>query len=93
MIGGGPQIRVNSCDQLFTRGQRVGRCRVIRRAEEAILAGTAISVRRMVAVVASRQAGQDHVNSEHFKTAMTWMPGVIATTPEIINVELPGDGW
>ncbi|MET9648649.1 putative quinol monooxygenase [Streptomyces syringium] len=39
------------------------------------------------------RAGEEHVNSEHFKTAMAWMPDVIAKTPEIINVEVPGTGW
>lgn len=38
-------------------------------------------------------AGAEHVNSDHFKTAMAWMPKVIAETPEIINVEVPGDNW
>ncbi|MGH3550220.1 MAG: putative quinol monooxygenase [Pseudonocardiaceae bacterium] len=38
-------------------------------------------------------AGEAHVNSDHFKTAMEWMPGVIATKPEIINVHVPRDGW
>ncbi|MGC5009929.1 putative quinol monooxygenase [Streptosporangium sp. DT93] len=42
---------------------------------------------------ASSAAGEEHVNSEHFRTAMAWMPEVIAETPEIINVEVPGDGW
>ncbi|MFD0884590.1 putative quinol monooxygenase [Streptosporangium algeriense] len=42
---------------------------------------------------ASSAAGEAHVNSEHFKTAMAWMPEVIAKTPEIINVEVPGEGW
>jgi len=41
----------------------------------------------------SSQAGQAHVNSEHFRTAMDWMPDVIAKTPEIIHVEVPQDGW
>lgn len=41
----------------------------------------------------SSQAGEVHVNSEHFKTAMAWMPDVISETPEIINVEVPQDGW
>jgi quinol monooxygenase YgiN len=41
----------------------------------------------------SSQAGQAHVNSEHFTAAMAWMPEVIAQTPEIINVEVPQDGW
>ncbi|MEV6779837.1 putative quinol monooxygenase [Streptomyces syringium] len=39
------------------------------------------------------RAGEEHVNSEHFRTAMAWMPDVIAKTPEIINVEVPGTGW
>jgi quinol monooxygenase YgiN len=38
-------------------------------------------------------AGAAHVNSDHFKTAMAWMPSVIATRPEIINVEVPQDGF
>ncbi|MFF5207839.1 putative quinol monooxygenase [Streptosporangium sp. NPDC000396] len=42
---------------------------------------------------ASSAAGEAHVGSEHFKTAMAWMPEVIAKTPEIINVEVPGEGW
>lgn len=41
----------------------------------------------------SAEAGEVHVNSEHFKTAMAWMPDVIAETPQIINVEVPGTGW
>ncbi|MCP2261507.1 Quinol monooxygenase YgiN [Streptoalloteichus tenebrarius] len=42
---------------------------------------------------ASPEAGEEHVNSEHFRTAMAWMPEFIATKPEIINVEVPGSGW
>lgn len=38
-------------------------------------------------------AGVAHVNSEHFKTAMAWMPKVVATKPDIINVQTDGDGW
>jgi quinol monooxygenase YgiN len=41
----------------------------------------------------SGQAGEAHVNSEHFKAAMTWMPDVIAETPQIVNVEVGQDGW
>ena len=41
----------------------------------------------------SRQAGEAHVSSDHFKIAMTWIPDVISKTPEIVNVEVPGDGW
>lgn len=40
-----------------------------------------------------RAAGEEHVRSEHFKTAMAWMPDAIAATPEILHVEMPGDGW
>lgn len=41
----------------------------------------------------SPEAGEAHVNSDHFKTAIAWIPDVIAETPEIINVEVPGNGW
>ncbi|GHG53168.1 putative quinol monooxygenase [Streptomyces griseocarneus] len=41
----------------------------------------------------SAEAGEVHVNSEHFKTAMAWMPDAVAETPQIINVEVPGTGW
>ena len=40
-----------------------------------------------------RAAGGAHVHSDHFKAAMTWMPDVVAATPEIIHVDVPGDGW
>ena len=39
-------------------------------------------------------AAAAHVNSDHFKTAIGWMPDVVATTPEIISVQgVPGEGW
>ncbi len=38
-------------------------------------------------------AGEAHVQSDHFKNAMTWMPALIAATPQIINVQVPQDGW
>jgi quinol monooxygenase YgiN len=47
----------------------------------------------LVEAFESHQAGEAHVNSDHFKTAMAWIPDVISKTPEIINVEVPGDGW
>ncbi|MGH3765915.1 MAG: putative quinol monooxygenase [Pseudonocardiaceae bacterium] len=47
----------------------------------------------LVEAFASPQAGEAHVNSDHFKTALTWMPDVIAETPEIVNVEVGQDGW
>ena len=40
-----------------------------------------------------RAAGEAHVNSDHFKVAMAWMPDMISETPEIIHVEAPGEGW
>ncbi len=42
---------------------------------------------------AALEAGQVYVNSEHFKTAMAWMPDVIAKKPDIIHVETPVEGW
>ena len=47
----------------------------------------------LVEAFADGAAGAAHVGSEHFKTAMAWMPDVIATKPQIINVEVPADGW
>ncbi len=38
-------------------------------------------------------AGGAHVNSDHFKAAMSWMPDVVARKPDIVNVEVPQDGW
>ncbi len=38
-------------------------------------------------------AGGVHVNSDHFKKAIAWMPDVVATTPSIINFEIQQDGW
>lgn len=38
-------------------------------------------------------AGSAHVNSDHFREAMSALPDAIATTPRIINVEVPGNGW
>lgn len=40
-----------------------------------------------------REAGEAHVSSDHFKAAMALMPDLIATRPEIIHVEAPGEGW
>jgi quinol monooxygenase YgiN len=41
---------------------------------------------------ASRTAGERHVQTDHFKEFMTWLPTVIAAPPRIINVEVP-EGW
>jgi len=37
--------------------------------------------------------GAAHVGSEHFKAAMASLPDAIADTPQIVNVEVSGDGW
>lgn len=42
---------------------------------------------------ADGKAGEEHVGSDHFKTAMSWIPDVISRKPDIINVEAPADGW
>ena len=47
----------------------------------------------LVEAFRDREAGGAHVNSAHFETAMAWMPDAISATPEIVNVEVPGDGW
>ena len=47
----------------------------------------------LVEAFASPEAGSAHVGSAHFRTAMGWMPGVIARTPEIVSVDTPGTGW
>ncbi|MCX4825324.1 antibiotic biosynthesis monooxygenase [Streptomyces sp. NBC_01142] len=47
----------------------------------------------LVEAFASGEAGEAHVNSDHFKNAMPRMAELIAETPEIINVEVAGTGW
>ncbi|MEV6165661.1 putative quinol monooxygenase [Streptomyces sp. NPDC052052] len=42
---------------------------------------------------ASPEAGEAHVKSQHFVAAMDRMADLVAETPEIINVEVPGEGW
>lgn len=39
------------------------------------------------------EAGARHVNSEHFNKAIRDMPALLAETPDIVNVEVPGTGW
>jgi quinol monooxygenase YgiN len=39
------------------------------------------------------EAGAVHVQADHFKTAMARIPDVISETPQIVNFDLPGDGW
>ncbi|NMI00519.1 putative quinol monooxygenase [Pseudonocardia acidicola] len=47
----------------------------------------------LVEAFADAKAGEAHVNSDHFKTFVEWAPEVVATTPEIVHVEVPQDGW
>jgi len=40
---------------------------------------------------ASKEAGDAHVQTEHFKDFLVWFPTVIGTAPQIINTQV--DGW
>lgn len=42
---------------------------------------------------ADGDAGAAHVSAEHFKTAMSWMPDVVAARPRIINTVIDADGF
>lgn len=42
---------------------------------------------------ADAEAGAAHVASEHFQAGLATMGEAIAATPEIINVEVPQQGW
>jgi quinol monooxygenase YgiN len=39
------------------------------------------------------EAGRSHVESAHFRAAISRLPDLLAAVPEIINVEVPGDSW
>jgi quinol monooxygenase YgiN len=47
----------------------------------------------LVEAFTDRAAGEAHVNSEHFRAGSIVMAEALAAVPEIINVEVPGDGW
>ncbi|MFR9673300.1 putative quinol monooxygenase [Streptomyces sp. TR02-1] len=48
----------------------------------------------LVEAFADADAGAAHVQSEHFRTAMSWMPDYVSGTPRIVNTEIPGaTGW
>lgn len=48
----------------------------------------------LVEAFASPEAGGMHVNSDHFKKAMAWMPDVVSAKPQIIHVDIPNQsGW
>lgn len=39
-------------------------------------------------------AAAAHVESDHFREAMGWMPDVVAAKPSIVSVQgVPGTGW
>ena len=38
-------------------------------------------------------AGGEHVQSAHFRQAQAELPQYLAATPEIVNAEIPQDGW
>ncbi|MGW6401968.1 putative quinol monooxygenase [Streptomyces sp. NPDC055134] len=38
-------------------------------------------------------AGAAHVGSDHFKAGLDAIAPLIATTPEIINADIPNEGW
>jgi quinol monooxygenase YgiN len=38
-------------------------------------------------------AGAAHVQSDHFKAACEELPSYLVSTPLIVNVNAPGDGW
>jgi quinol monooxygenase YgiN len=47
----------------------------------------------LVEVFRDAAAGQAHVASGHFKTAIAQMPGLLAEPPEIIHGDIAGGGW
>jgi quinol monooxygenase YgiN len=38
-------------------------------------------------------AGEAHVHSSHFKTAIARLPDLLAAPPEIIHADIAADGW
>jgi quinol monooxygenase YgiN len=39
------------------------------------------------------EAGSAHVKSDHFQAGIKTLQRLVAKTPDIINVEVPGDSW
>jgi hypothetical protein len=73
--GGGSLTLSNSAVQAVCQGQAFGRRRVIRRAEVAARAGTVISLRRSVGVVALARSGAATVPAARVRlNAMTRAP-------------------
>jgi quinol monooxygenase YgiN len=47
----------------------------------------------LVEAFVDAEAGRSHVDSAHFKAAMASLPKWLAESPEIVHVEVPGEGW
>jgi len=47
----------------------------------------------LIEVFRDAAAGEAHVASSHFKTAIAQLPGLLAGPPEIIHADVPADGW
>ena len=47
----------------------------------------------LVEMFRDRAAGDAHVNSDHFKAAMGQMGHAYSGMPEVVHVEVPGEGW
>ncbi len=47
----------------------------------------------LVEAFRDEEAGVEHVQSEHFKTAQQTLPPHLAETPRVINMSLPQDDW
>ena len=39
------------------------------------------------------EGAEPHVNSDHFKQAMTDIPPALSATPKIVSHQVDGDGW
>lgn len=87
-----PEHRDTFLEQLgsFTEGTR---------SEEGVLwfdwSVSADDPHQFVLVEAFRDAdaGAAHVASHHFKEGVATLQRLVAKTPDIINVEVPGDSW
>src|SRR5580658_4627792 len=38
-------------------------------------------------------AGEAHVTSSHFQAAISQLPKWLSAVPEIVNIEVPSEGW
>jgi hypothetical protein len=83
---GGSLTRSNRAVQAVSQGQAWGRCRVTRRAEEATRAGTVITLRRIVAVVALAKSGAATVPAARVRlnamAASTSQAALAVNTPD-----------